>query len=159
MNPLIRSLLTLASLTAALGCAPSFEMGLPSRFVVLEADRGDALSGYVQRGTTPDGVVVGLRSIEHRVQGSLPFWSEAVVRRLRDQEGYAVLSEDSIEAANGQAGHLIRLGRDLNGHGYRYTVAVFATPSHLWIADAGGRAEPFTEMESEIEAAIAAARF
>lgn len=156
---LLRSLLASAALLTALGCGPSFEMNLPDRFVVLQSSGQSSTAGYVQRGTTPDGVVIALRAIEHREQGTLSFWGEAIVRRLRDQQGYELLSEEAIEAANGQPGQLMRFGRDLDGHSYRYTVAVFPTPAYLWITDAGGRAEPFTEVESEIEAAMAAARF
>lgn len=141
--------------TATAGCAPSFQLPLPGRFVVLEGTGNDATAGYVQRATTPDGVVVGLRAIDHRVEGTLAFWSEAVVRQLRDSRGYAVLGEEEIHAARGQPGHLVRFGRDLDGHSYRYTVAVFVTEDYVWIADAGGREEQYTALEPDVERAIA----
>lgn len=137
------------------GCAPSFNLPLPERFVVLEGTGNDATAGFVQRATTPDGVVVGLRALDHRVEGTLAFWSEAVVRQLRDQRGYAVLGEEDIHAAGGQPGHLVRFGRDLDGHSYRYTVAVFVTDDHVWIADAGGREESYAALELDVERAIA----
>lgn len=152
-----RTLATFVLLLA--GCAPSFEMQLSDRFVVLGDDAARHSSGYVQRATTVDGVVIGLRALEHRVRGPLPFWSEAVLRRMRDGEGYALLSRDDVQAANGQRGTLLRFGRDLNGRPYRYTVAVFVTDSRLWIVDAGGREEAFVSAESEIERSIQAVRF
>lgn len=148
--------LAAAALSGALsGCGPSFQLTLPERFVVLEDTGSEATSGCVQRATTPDGVVVGLRALEHRVEGTLAFWSEAVVRQLRDHDGYAVLGEEDIEAAHGQPGRLVRLGRDLDGHAYRYTVAVFVTDDHIWIADAGGREELYVALEPEVERAFA----
>ena len=155
MNRIVTASLALVALA---GCAPSFAFPLPERFVVLE-ERGEATAGYVQRATTPDGVVVGLRALEHRIEGTLAFWSEAVVRQLRDHRGYAVLAEEAIRAANGQPGRLIRLGRDLDGHAYRYTVAVFVTDDHIWIADAGGREELFAALEPDVERAITALAF
>ncbi|HJL14265.1 MAG TPA: serine/threonine protein kinase [Sandaracinaceae bacterium LLY-WYZ-13_1] len=147
-------LLCLAAVALA-GCAPSFTLPLPERFVVLEDEDRDPTAGYVQRATTPDGVVVGLRALDHRVEGTLAFWSEAVIRQLRDHRGYAVLGEEEIRAASGQPGRLYRLGRDLDGHAYRYTVAVFVTDDHIWVADAGGREEPFAALEPQVEQAFA----
>ncbi len=146
-------LLSLVLCATVAGCAPSFTFPLPERFAVLE-DQQTSPDGYVQRATTPDGVVVGLRALERRVKGTLPFWSEAVVRQLRDHRGYAVLGESDIRAANGQPGRLVRLGRDLDGHSYRYTVAVFVTDDYIWIADAGGREELYAALEPQIEQAI-----
>lgn len=150
-----RLVLLLISSTTFFGCAPSFAFELPERFVVLE-DAGDEATGYAQRATTPDGVVVGLRALDHRVDGTLAFWSEAIVRQLRDHRGYAVLAEEDIHAASGEAGRLVRLGRDLDGHAYRYTIAVFVTDDHLWVADAGGREEAYLALEPDVERAIAA---
>ena len=152
---IVLSLVAALAASALAGCGPQFNFSLPERFVVLE-DPGASTTGYVQRATTPDGVVVGLRALDHRVEGTLAFWSEAVVRQLRDQRGYAVLAEEDIAAAHGEPGRLVRLGRDLDGHSYRYTIAVFVTEDHVWIADAGGREEPFAALEPEIEGAIRA---
>ena len=146
--------LALALAATTTGCGAGFAMELPERFVVLELDRSAQSNGYVQRGTTPDGVVIGLRALDHRVRGTREFWSEAVVRQLRDRSGYELIDESEIEAANGQTGTLLRLGRDLDGHSYRYTVAVFVTDSHIWIADAGGRQSVYDPMSEQIEGAI-----
>lgn len=152
----ILPILILMSLAA--GCGPSFELTLPDRFVRLRDP--SALGGYELRATTPDGVVVGVEVIDNAENGTLDFWKEAVLNRLRDQQGYALLSEESVRAANGQQGHLMRFGRDLSGHSYRYTVALFvseSTPIHL--VEAGGREEPYVALEPQIEASIERMRF
>lgn len=151
-------ILALVTSLAAAGCGASFELTLPDRFVTLHDDyaRGD----YELRATTPDGVVVGVQVIDNRDHGTLEFWKEAVTARLRDQQGYALLSEEDVRAASGQDGHLMRFGRDLNGRSYRYTVALFAAPtSPIYVVEAGGREEPYAALETDIEASIRRMRF
>jgi len=145
-------------MSLAAGCGPSFELTLPERFVRLR--HAHQLGGYELRATTPDGVVVGVEVIENAENGTLDFWKEAVLTRLRDQQGYALLSEESVRAANGQEGHLMRFGRDLSGHSYRYTVALFVSPTTaIHLVEAGGREEPYTALEPQIEASIERMRF
>jgi len=151
--------LALATLLSTLaGCGPQFDLSLPERFVVLAEDDRGRRAHYEMRATTPDGVVVGVKALEHRVEGSLAFWTEAVTRRLRDQRGYELLSEEDVRSASGVEGHLMRFGRDLGGHSYRYTMAVFVTESRIWIVEAGGREEPFSALEADVERSIAAMR-
>jgi hypothetical protein len=140
------------------GCGPGFSLSLPDRFVELseQSNRGQ----YELRATTPDGVVVGVEVIDNRDRGSLEFYQEAILRRMRDQQGYALLSEEEIHAASGQPGHLMRFGRDLNGRSYRYTLAVFASESSsIYLVEAGGREEQYTALEAQIETSISAMRF
>jgi hypothetical protein len=135
------------------GCGPGFHLALPDRFVELSPESGRG--SYELRATTPDGVIVGVEVIENREHGRLEFWKEAVLRRLRDQQGYALLSEEGIRAASGQEGHLMRFGRDLNGHSYRYTLAIFASESSpIFLVEAGGREETYTPLETDIETSI-----
>lgn len=146
--------IALATLVLA-ACGPSFQLQLPDRFVVLNEGRGT----YELRATTPDGVVVGVDVIANEVHGNAEFWREALLRQLREQQGYELLGEEPVSAQNGQRGTLMRFGRDLNGHAYRYTVALFVTPDVIWLVEAGGRQEPYTALEPGIEQSIAAMRF
>ena len=149
------TLLTLGLLSA---CGPSIEMTLPERFVALTDDPAVNRGRYQYRATTPDGVVVGVMSLEHRVDGSLAFWSEAITRRIRDQQGYALLSEGDVSAARGEAGHIMRFGRDIDGHTYRYTIALFVTPDRIYVVEAGGRDAAYAELEEGIEGALSTLR-
>jgi hypothetical protein len=142
-----RILIAAFGLTLA-ACAP-MTLSLPSRFAALET-RGDYRARYV----TPDGVVVSARALDQTVRGGLEFWGEAVVRRLRDQEGYELLSEAAVTAANGASGHRYRFGRDLEGHAYRYTITVFLSSNELWLFEAGGRTASYEPLEAEVERAI-----
>lgn len=152
----LHALALLVLLTSA--CGPSVQLNLPERFVTLAEDPVGQ-ERYALRATTPDGVVVGVQALEHRVDGSLAFWQEALTRRVRDQQGYALLSDASIEAGSGEVGHLLRFGRDLDGHTYRYTIAVFVTPSRIYLVEAGGREEAYAALEPGIESSIAAMHF
>lgn len=146
-------LAVLTSLMALSGCGASFELTPPDSFVRLEDDQQE-VDGYELRAVSNDGVVIAMQVIEHRVTGTLTFWSEAVLRRLRDQAGYALLSADDVQAASGQPGRILRLGRDLNGRVYRYTVVVYVTDASIFIAEAGGPEEAFVAVESDVETAL-----
>lgn len=146
------------ALLALAGCGPGFTLQLPERFVNLTDDPDLRDERYDMRATTPDGVVVGVQELDHRVNGSLTFWSEAVTNRMRDQQGYALLGEDDLTAASGQPGHIMRFGRDVEGHAYRYTIALFVTESHIYVIEAGGRDEAYTALEEDIERSIRAMR-
>ncbi|MEM1414054.1 MAG: hypothetical protein AAGH15_04105 [Myxococcota bacterium] len=142
------------ALLLAAACAPSFSLPLPERFVALE-DQDDARPPYRMRATTPDGVVLGVRTLDNGVEGSVTFWAEAVTRRLRDQLAYALLADEEVRAKSGEAGRLLRFGRDLEGHTYRYLVALYVAGDTLFLVEAGGREEPYAALEEAIEAAIA----
>ncbi len=134
-------------------CAPSFTLPLPERFVALEdQDRNEP--PYRLRATTPDGVVLSVRTLDNDVDGSPAFGTEAVTRRVRDQLGYVLLAEEELTAASGQPGTLLRFGRDLEGHGYRYLLALFVTKDTLYLVEAGGRDEAYAAQEEALEAAI-----
>lgn len=156
----MKTLTFVLSLSAlfSVGCAPAFELTLPDRFVDLRDDPDVSRMQYDMRATTPDGVVVGVQALAHRVDGSLVFWTEAVTLRVRDQQGYALLSEEDVNSAGGVRGHLMRFARDLDGHAYRYTVALFVTPDRIFVVEAGGREAAYQPLEEGIESSIRAMR-
>jgi hypothetical protein len=151
-----RSLVFAVLLAIALtGCAGRhFALTPPEHFVELEESAQRAM-GYDLRALSADGVVIGVRQIDNDRHGSRAFWVDAVRNRLRRDGGYALLSESETRAGDGIEGHQMRFGRDEEGHPYRYWVTVFVTPSHVFVIEAGGREERFTEAETEIEAALA----
>jgi hypothetical protein len=127
--------------------------------VALEVEPDPSLREHDLLATTADGVVVGVRGIEHRVHGTQAFWSEAISRTLREDRGYALLSSERISAGSGQRGRILRFGRDLGGHTYRYTVAVFVTDARIVVVEATGREAQYTRLEPAIEHSIQTMRF
>lgn len=150
----------LAVLVSALaGCKPQYTLDLPDRFAQLRDDRQGEHLHYALRATTPDGVVVGVKHLSGgEVDGTLAFWTEAISRQLREVRGYALLGESELTAASGERGAVLRFGRELSGHAYRFTVVVFALPDRLVLVEMGGREEPFVALEAEVERSIAAMR-
>ena len=63
------------------------------------------------RATTTNGVVIGVKAIEHKVEGSLEFWADAIARRIRDGEGYELLESSDVQSADGTAGRTERRKR------------------------------------------------
>lgn len=140
---------------ALTGCGAAFEMSVPDSFVRLD-DNAQERDGYEMRAVTNDGVVLAMQVIDHKVEGSLAFWTEAVTRRIRDAQGYALLGTEEVHAASGEPGNLVRFGRDIRGATYRYTVAIYVTADHIFIAEAGGREDAYVPLEGSIEAALVA---
>jgi hypothetical protein len=140
----------LSALLSACGRA-SFET--PTHFAKL----GDS-ERYEQRATSPTGVVIAVRKVQVPEPASLTFWSEAIVQRLRGSQGYALLDTGDVKAESGQAGKLLRFGRDQNGHSFDYWVAVFPDEKRLYLLEAGGRRDRFEKARSEVERAIASVR-
>jgi hypothetical protein len=139
--------LTCLLLLSACGRA-SFQT--PDNFAKLAEHRS-----YQQRSTNPEGVVIAARRVDVAEPASLAFWSEAIVQRLRGGEGYALLGTRELRAKSGQAGKLMRFGRDQNGHTFDYWVAVFSKAKQLYLVEAGGRRDRFEKAAGEVERAIA----
>jgi hypothetical protein len=149
-----RLLFVAALLVAASGCGASFEMTVPDRFVELDPEEQEAM-GYSLRATTSDGVVVAVRAIEHKVEGSLEFWSEAIARRIELGEGYARLGDAEYHAKSGQAGHRYDFGRDIGNRTFHYTVVVVVTDDVIWLLEAGGEESLYAERHEDVDAALA----
>jgi hypothetical protein len=141
--------LSLLSLLALSACG-SASFQTPAHFAKLA--KHDA---YQQRATNPEGVVIAARRFDVAEPASLAFWSEAIVQRLRGGEGYALLGTRDVRAKSGQAGKLMRFGRDQNGHTFDYWVALFPKANELYLVEAGGRRDRFEKATGEVERAIA----
>jgi hypothetical protein len=142
--------LALLALIGALGCGPSFQLNTPPGFVELDDD-----SAYDYRATTADGLVIGVREIDHEPEGELSFWVQAIQNRMRDRGGYALLETRSVQSADGVAGKQLRFGHDEQGNRpYLYYVAVFVTDSTIYLVEAGGTKEQMTKQAAQIDAVL-----
>jgi hypothetical protein len=145
-----------AALLAAQGCAARL-LDTPPHF--LELEEAD-LSEYDYRATTADGVVLAARRLEHDSErgGDLSFWVDVTSRRMREQEGYALLEQRDVKTRRGLAGKQLRFGRDDKGKTYRYWLTVFVTDDALYLVEAGGPEARFATREAVLETAIASLR-
>ena len=115
---------------------------------------------FAYRATTMEGAVLGVRVLDEPAGEDVKspgqnFWVEAIKRDLRLHKGYALLEESQIKSANGQAGTLLKFGRDQRSESYTYWIAIFRTDKNLHLVDAGGQSDHFDQASPAIEKAIA----
>lgn len=144
----------LPALAFGSGCAGTFSIQTPSRFLELEEEEH---SSYDYRATTADGVVLSVT--EHEVDqdrgSNVEFWIEAIQGRLRNTGGYALTETKEVTTSAGLKGTQLRFGHDEGQRPYRYWVTVFVHEDSVYVLEAGGADEVFTASTSSIEAAIA----
>ncbi len=138
--------LILAALGAA-ACGPSFTAATPPDFVEVENDH----DAYDYRATTADGLVLGIREIEHDPKGQIDFWVRAIQNRMRDVGGYALLETRDIQNARGVKGKQLRFGHDEGKSPHLYTVSLFVTDDMIYVLEAGGTKELMERHADQLE--------
>jgi hypothetical protein len=119
------------------GCLEG-SMSLPPNFIrVGQTGAG----GFVQRGISADGVVVGLRTEKNPMGGTLEFWTEALGNQMTGDHGYKALGREDIKSDTGVPGRLLRFSSDRRGTEFTYLVAVYVQGDDILIAEAGGKAD------------------
>lgn len=146
--------LSLACSALLAGCG-GFDLRPPADFVRLEEPEW---SSYALRSTSAHGVVIAVREESNAVEGTLPFWLDAVKERLRTGRGYALLEERPFRAASGEEGRLLRLGREEGSNRYAYWVALWVTPAHVYVVEAGGKQDEFERVQPQVEEALGSFR-
>lgn len=150
MQTIFKSAAPLLCLLLLAGCR-GFELEPPPDFVRLVEPEWSA---YALRTTSARGVVIGVREVENEVEGTLPFWLDAVKERLRTVRGYALLDERALSAASGEEGRLLRLGREEGSTAYVYWVGLWVTPARVYVVEAGGKRDEFEKVEPQVEDAL-----
>jgi hypothetical protein len=144
----------LASLLAAAGCRP-FEAQAPAGFAPYES--GSALGRKAFRAVSAEGVVFRVRAESTKSKAALPFWKEAIKKRMLDA-GYTFVSEADLTSPGGP-GYLLELAAPIGARDYSYLVAIFVKDTDLVIAEAAGEVLPVVRHKKAIGEAIAAIRF
>jgi hypothetical protein len=147
----------LAILCAALlmGCGPSFKATTPPSFVEIE----NKYDSFDYRATTADGLVIGIREIEHDPKGEESFWLQAIKNRMRDSGGYALTETVEVKSADGVKGTQLRFGHDEDGgKPFLYYLTLFVTPKKLLLVEVGGSKEQLTEHAQEVERVVSSLR-
>src|SRR5438046_765186 len=81
------------------------------------------------RGVSAEGVVFRVRSEENEPKAELPFWREALKKRMLDA-CYALVREGEVKA-NQESGYLLELAAPVGAQDYSYAVALFVRGSRL----------------------------
>lgn len=140
----------LVAAAACAACGPSVSLRTPPGFAVLDDQKE-----YVYRASSADGVVIGVRAEKNDPQGNLDFWSEVLNQKLR-QMGYAPEGAAAeVRTAGGLAGREMKFTAKRAGRPHRFWIAVFVTEGRVWVVEAGGDADRFTEKHQKaVERAI-----
>jgi hypothetical protein len=144
----------LAALPVLGGCA-THTMTLPATFVPVEkAYQG----GYVVRGVSADGVVLGLTRELNPEHGTLEFWTEAVGNRLAVGRNYKPAGSEAVKSDAGLVGRLMTFEDQQQGVNYLYMVAVFVQGGDILVTEAGGKADVVRPRAAEIRKALLSVR-
>jgi hypothetical protein len=116
------------------GCGRPFEVKTAPGLVELD----DQAPRYDYRAIAPEGVVVGVRVIDVGDKGDLAFWSRATELRMRQLDGYELLSGADVKTQDGTPGKELVFGHDEGGKPYLYTLRVYVTHKRLFLVETGG---------------------
>jgi hypothetical protein len=137
------------------GCGSTFEASTPPGFVEIEND----YDAYDWRVTSADGLVMGVRVIDHDPIGTPEFWLKAIQNSMRLRGGYALLETVKVKSGDPVPveGTQLRFGHDEeSGTPHLYYLTLFVTPDYLFLVEAGGTKQLMTDHAAEIAASIAA---
>jgi hypothetical protein len=131
--------LLLVAITAlcAVGCAKGYAVETAPGFVKMAGDQ----QPYDWRAVAPEGVAVAVRVVKLDEAADLPFWTQTVSLRMREMDGYSLLSTSDVRSRDGVAGKELVFGHDEAGKPFLYRVRIFLAGNHLYVAEAGGAKE------------------
>jgi hypothetical protein len=147
-------LLSAALALAAAGCGNHFQASAAPGFVVVD----ESASTYDWRAVAPDGVVVAVRVVKLDDGADLPFWAHAVGLRMRDEEGYALVSTADVRARDGTAGKELVFGHDESGKSFVYRVRLYLVDRRLTVVEAGGTSEQMARYAASVDWMLSAVR-
>ncbi len=128
------------------GCRPSgvnYRVDPPQGFAVYTGDTDSF------RSISPDGVRIRIRRVENNPRGDAAMWGQALAAYLKDR-GYHGISEEKIVSRDGREGVFAEYAYWYNAEEYRYAIAVFTGPDHLYIVESGGAVEGFARKRDGI---------
>ncbi len=109
------------------------------------------------KAVSPEGVVYGVRHEANKPFAELPFWKEALKKRMLDA-GYIFLREGPISAGSRQ-GYLLELTAPYGQQDYTYLMAVFVQKKKILIVEAAGEVADLATRREAILGAIQRLKF
>lgn len=104
------------------------------------------------KAVSPEGVVYRVRREDNQPPAELPFWKEALKRRMLDA-GYIFLGEAPI-TAGAQPGYLLELTAPYGQQDATYLTAIFVRAREIVIVEAAGEVGALTRRRAAILEAI-----
>lgn len=120
-------------------CGPAYLRGTedcPTGYVPVDRLHGE----FAGRAISAEGVVIAVRTRDHKPQGTLDFWTSVVKKELIEGKGYAFKSGKDLQD-----------GRALlfTAPSAAYYVALFVRPSRIYTVEIAG---PREEVEKGLKA-------
>lgn len=109
------------------------------------------------KAVSPEGVIYRVRSEDNKPFAELPFWKEALKKRMLDA-GYIFLREAPIQA-DAQEGYLLELTAPYGQQDYTYLMAVFVLKKKIKIVEAAGEVSDLAAHRAAIFEAIQSLKF
>jgi hypothetical protein len=88
------------------------------------------------RATSPEGVLVTVRTVKHEPEAELAFWTEAAKERMA-AAGYKVMAVEDL-SASGVPGTLLDLAAPVGTQDWSYLVAFFPAGKRIAIVEVAG---------------------
>ena len=147
--------LILAAALGAAGCGRPVEARAAQGFVELHDD-----PNYDFRAVAPEGAAVAARAVklEDTDPVDVAFWERSVALRMRELDGYALVSTTDVVDRHGVKGRELTFGHDEDGKPYVYRVRVFVTHGRLLVVEAGGSREQMERLGAGVEQMLGEAR-
>ena len=105
------------------------------------------------KGVSPEGIVYRIRHAENKPYADLPFWKEALKKRMLDA-GYGFLSESGIKI-NRHPAYLLELTAPVGNKDYIYLMAIYLEDKdRIAIIESAGDVVQFNKRRASILEAI-----
>lgn len=148
MRSPFRFLLALPTLLAVAGCGRPFDVKTGNDFAELQNQKDE---GFDYRAMTPEGVAVSVRTLKNEEKADLGFWVKAVTLKLREQDGYALLADESVKSKNGTAGRRLRFAREEDKKTFDYRVTLYLAQNRIFVVESGGAREAFAKSQATVD--------
>ncbi len=109
------------------------------------------------KAVSPEGVTYRVRSEANKPYADLPFWKEALKKRMLDA-GYVFRREAPVTADN-REGYLLELTAPYGQQDDTYLMAIFALKNKIVIVEAAGEVTQLAARRKAIIAAIEKLKF
>jgi hypothetical protein len=96
---------------------------------------------YDFRAVAPEGIAVAARAVPHEGATEVAFWERAITLRMRELDGYALVSSADVTGPDGEKGRELVFGHDEEGKPYVYRVRLFIERDRLLVVEVGGSRE------------------
>jgi hypothetical protein len=131
----------------SVACGKGYAVATAPGFVKIDEDQPP----YDWRAVAPEGVAVALRVVKLDEPADLPFWTQTVTLRMREMDGYSLITSADVRSLDGTAGKELVFGHDESGKPFVYRVRIFLAKKRLYVVEAGGAKEQMDRYAKSVD--------